>query len=139
MRVFSHAVAVAAVVLATASLGWADPPASGGRGKSDRGGADTSKHDSDRSGRVERHHYGGQRPTPVVHWGGAYRPPYSPGYPYPVSPGYYPVYPDYYPVYPGWYSPYPPPIYLPAEELYGPRAVQRFMGVDHWFRPSQPS
>jgi tetratricopeptide (TPR) repeat protein len=36
--------------------------------------------------------------------------------------------------YPYWY-PYPgpvvlPPLYLPAEEIYGPQAVRRFMGID---------
>jgi len=41
-----------------------------------------------------------------------------------------------YPYYPSYYYPYyPPPLYIPAEELYGPGPVQRLMGVDHWFRP----
>jgi len=51
----------------------------------------------------------------------------------------YPRYPGYYPPYRAWYPPYyVPPVYVPAEELYGPRAVQRFMGVEHWFEPSEP-
>ncbi len=148
MRVLPKLLIVVAVVLTAASLAWADPPESDRRGKParggpDRGGDDVSKHDSDRSGRVERHHYGGYRPPSVVHWGGAYRVPYSPSYGYPVYPDYYPAYPGYYPAYPGyssWYPPfYAPPIHIPAEELYGPRAVQRFMGVDHWFQQPQPS
>lgn len=145
MRVVPKALAVAAIVLTVASVGLADPPSSDRRDKPDRGGpgrggADASKHDSDRSGRVERHHYGGHRPPHGVHWGGAYRVPYTPSYGYPVYPEYYPAYPGYYPGYSGWYPPYyAPPIHIPAEELYGPRAVQRFMGVDHWFQQPQPS
>ena len=70
----------------------------------------------------------------MPYWGGAYRVPVP--YPHP-----YPAYPGYYPPYPAWYPPYyVPPVYLPAEQLYGPRAVQRLMGVDHWFQqPQVPS
>ncbi|MFZ5832154.1 MAG: hypothetical protein ACOY3P_18885, partial [Planctomycetota bacterium] len=32
---------------------------------------------------------------------------------------------------PVWY----PPAVLPAEELYGPKPIQRLMGIDHWFEP----
>jgi len=49
--------------------------------------------------------------------------------PYPVYP-YWPRYWYYpYPDWP-WYPYYLPPVYLPAETLYGPEAVKRFMGVD---------
>jgi tetratricopeptide (TPR) repeat protein len=65
-------------------------------------------------GHPHRHHY---RP----HCGGAYR------YPYPYG---YPAYPYGYSSYRYWYA----PIYIPAERLYGPGAVQRFMGVDQWGR-----
>jgi len=52
--------------------------------------------------------------------------------------GYYyrDYYPQYgYPYYPDSFYYYSAPLYIPAEELYGPEAVKRFMGVDHWFRP----
>ena len=61
-------------------------------------------------------------------------PRYSSGYGYPYYPDYGYPYP---PVYYGWRYYYPPPLYIPAEELYGPRAVQRFMGVDQWFAPKR--
>jgi hypothetical protein len=73
------------------------------------------------------------------HW--AYPPGWSPywaAYPYYSShswPGYWygPGYPSYAPYYDG-----PivlPPLYLPAEVLYGPEAVKRFMGLDRWNVP----
>jgi hypothetical protein len=64
--------------------------------------------------------------------------PYYYGSPYP----YYAPYPSYYPggygYYPYYVSPYsyygpgyiyPPPVLIPPETLYGPRAVRRFMGA----------
>lgn len=69
-------------------------------------------------------------PRPVYPYGG-YSPYYS-GYPGYYSPGYgyYPYPPSY--GYPRFYHRgylYPPPVYLPAERLYGPQALRRFMGV----------
>jgi len=67
-------------------------------------------------------------PSPVYPYGSGYVP-YGSGY------GYYPPYQGYYPTYRGYPRGYyrgylyPPPIYLPAERLYGPQAVKRFMGV----------
>ena len=55
--------------------------------------------------------------------------------PSPYGYGYYPSYNNgYYPQYGysrGYYRGYfyPPPIYLPAERLYGPQAMRRFMGA----------
>lgn len=51
-----------------------------------------------------------------------------------AGPGVYPyyLYPGYgWPYYPPGYGPvtYLPPVWMPAERLYGPQAVQRFMGV----------
>jgi len=75
-----------------------------------------------------------QRVVPAPSYGyPTYHPgysPYYPGYSYP-SYGYYPNYSRYY-RYPRVYYRgylYPPPVYLPAERLYGPQAVRRFMGV----------
>ena len=59
--------------------------------------------------------------------------------PYYVNPSYhyYHGYPSYYPRYYGYYPQYgygyrgymyPPPVAIPAETLYGPQAVRRFMG-----------
>lgn len=53
--------------------------------------------------------------------------------PYPYGDGYYPRYshsPYYHYPY-GYYRGYlyPPPVYVPAERLYGPQAMRRFMGV----------
>jgi tetratricopeptide (TPR) repeat protein len=132
MRAFISALTVGAVVLAAATVGLADPqPSSRDRGRhSGRHDADSSRGDSEHSGRTERHYYGGHRHPYTPYWGGAYRVPAT---------ALYPAYPGYYPPYPAWYPPYYiPPLYLPAEELYGPRAVQRFMGVDHWFQQPQP-
>ena len=129
MRFFLKAIGGMAVTLAVAGVGLAetrtpDPDRRGGRDRRENDAAD-------RSGRSERHYYYSSRRRPYApYWGGAYRVPVP--YPYPAYPGYYPPYPAYYPPY------YVPPVYIPAEELYGPRAVQRFMGVDHWFQPSQP-
>jgi len=63
--------------------------------------------------------------------------PYYIGYGSPYYPGYRPYYPGGYGYYPYYQVPYPyyrgpivyPPIYVPAEPLYGPRALRRFMGV----------
>ncbi len=66
-------------------------------------------------------HYGAYRHYPYSPYGygyGYYRYPYS--------------YPYYSRAYRGYY--YPGPVFLPAETLYGPEAMKRFMGVDHWFR-----
>ena len=40
-----------------------------------------------------------------------------------------------YPYYPSLYGSYLPPAYLPAEEVYGPRAAQRFIGMDNQSPP----
>ncbi len=40
-----------------------------------------------------------------------------------------------YPYYPPLYSSYLPPLYLPAEDLFGPRAAQRILGGDNPPRP----
>lgn len=56
---------------------------------------------------------------------------YRPGYGY--GPGYDYIYP--YPSYP-WPRYYMGPLYLPAETMYGPEAVKRFMGVDQTPAPS---
>lgn len=69
-----------------------------------------------------RHHGG------AYHYGYAY--PYRYGYPYPLDPYWNG----------GWsFDPYwgpPPPLFLPAETLYGPEAVKRFMGADQVAPPS---
>lgn len=59
--------------------------------------------------------------------------PWAPGVPY-YGPGY--------PYYDGWpyygYYPYPyalPPLFAPAESLYGPQAVQRFLGIGRTSAP----
>jgi len=133
MRVCLTAIAFAAFVLGAASVGLAEQrfPDRDGRGHPGRHDRDSAGGGSDHTGRSERHHYGGHRRPSLPYWGGAYRVPV----PYPYA---YPAYPGYYPPYRAWYPPYyVPPVYLPAEELFGPRAVQRFMGVDHWFQQSQ--
>ena len=82
---------------------------------------------------VRNHNDGVQRP----HYYGVYYPNGLNGYYSYGTYGYDPYYGYGYDSYP-YVSPYyynPPPIFLPAEELYGPLAMQRFMGVDHWFRP----
>jgi len=92
---------------------------SGGGHGSHGGGYHSGKHHH----KHYKHHGYQKRHRP--YYGGAYRYPYP--YPYPAYPhGYYPYGYSRY----GWSL---PPIYLRAEELYGPKAVQRFMGVDHWF------
>lgn len=56
--------------------------------------------------------------------------------PYRQDYGYYPSYDGYY-QQPSYYYPrryyrgyrYPTPVFVPAETLYGPQAVKRFMGV----------
>lgn len=129
MRGILTASAFLSCFLATASAALAEPPSRerDRQGEFGRRHGDWSGDEAERSGRSQRHYYRRQRPS---HWGGAYRVPVP--YPYPAYPGYYPPYPGYYPPY------YLPPVVLPAEELYGPGAVQRFMGVDHWFQPQQP-
>jgi len=86
--------------------------------------ADRGEHDGDHHGRFDRrgHHRFRGRP---------YR--YPPYYHHPHPPAIIGPALPYYPPY--YYPYYPPPLYIPSEELYGPGAVQRFMGVDHWFRP----
>lgn len=128
MRVIIAALAAAAFLLMAASAGLAQPEDGDRGGRSGRRGGDSSHEDF---GRSEQHYYGRHRQPHPPYWGGAYRVPT----PYPYA---YPPYPGYYPPYPVWYPPYYlSPVYLPAEELYGPRAVQRFMGVDHWFQQPQ--
>ena len=56
--------------------------------------------------------------------------PYGSGYPYGYSYGYTPYVP-----YTPYAWPYPPPVFMPAELLYGPQAMLRFMGVSHWGNP----
>ncbi len=132
MRVFLTASGILACFLAFGNAARGEPPfpERDEGGHFGRHGADAFGQDADRSEHSERHYYRRHRRSHSPHWGGAYRVPIP--YPYPAYPGYYPPYPGYYPPY------YIPPVYIPAEELYGPRAVQRFMGVDHWFRPQQP-
>ena len=50
----------------------------------------------------------------------------------------YPYYDDWWPYYPPGYGGvyYLPPVWMPAEYLYGPQAVQRFMGVGVPARPA---
>jgi hypothetical protein len=53
------------------------------------------------------------------------------GHPYyrPYYPGGYGHYPYYHPPYPYYHGPVVyPPIYVPPETMYGPRAMNRFMG-----------
>ncbi len=59
-----------------------------------------------------------------------YRVYYPPVYGYPTYYGYPPPYPlyRYYPRY-SEYHYYYGPVFVPAETLYGPQAVQRFIGV----------
>ena len=59
--------------------------------------------------------------VPYSYYYGPYRPYYPGGY------GYYPRYVAPYSYYGPRYI-YPPPVAIPAESLYGPRAVRRFMG-----------
>jgi hypothetical protein len=67
-------------------------------------------------------------PRPQPYYGYAY--PYYYGYDpyYPPVYGYRPYYRAPYPYYSRGYV-YPPLIAVPAETLYGPRAVRRFMGA----------
>jgi Tfp pilus assembly protein PilF len=66
-----------------------------------------------------RHH--GGHPWTAYPWVDPYW-----GYPYPAYP-----YPYYLGINGGVFGPYvAPPLYLPAEALYGPQAIRRFMGVD---------
>jgi tetratricopeptide (TPR) repeat protein len=86
------------------------------------------------AGDNHNHNDGVYRP----HYYGVYYPNGLNGYPYgtygyDAYRGYGYGYDSYLYGSPYYYS--PPPIFLPAEELYGPLAMQRFMGVDHWFRP----
>lgn len=122
---------IVAILVASPYSGRANQPFSDGdrSGRSGRRGPDWASDASERSRPWARRYYGGSRPSHKPYWGGAYRFPA----PYPYS-----AYPGYYPPHPAWYSPYYlPPVHVPAEELYGPRAVQRFMGVDHWFQQPQ--
>lgn len=101
--------------------------------------------------RTGEHHHGGSQP--YFYGYRVYRPGVIAGFGYPnysYDPYYgygysYDSYGSYgYPYqYPYSYStPYynnyyynPPPIFMPAEQLFGPLAVQRFLGVDNWSRP----
>jgi hypothetical protein len=88
--------------------------------------------------RSERHRR--WRPSHPVRPG--YHPHYGHGYGYYYPPGYvydpYYVYPPPYPPYSPYYWRYPPPVYLPAETLYGPEAVKRFMGADRMQSAANP-
>jgi len=84
---------------------------------------------SRRQGRM--HHrpaHPGHYPSYDYGYGHGYSDPYyRPGYRYhPYRVDTFTSYP--YPAHPPYYWRYPPPIYLPAETLYGPEAVKRFMG-----------
>lgn len=61
----------------------------------------------------------GRPEAPAYDFG--WRPPYPYPYPYPVPYPYPPYYGDVYVL---------PPVWLPAESLYGPQAVRRFLGAD---------
>ena len=63
---------------------------------------------------------GPRHPRKHRYHGHRYRPHYYPPYGHP----YY-VYPPYY----GYRYPYYAPIYIPAETMYGPQALKRFLGV----------
>jgi len=65
----------------------------------------------------------GYRPHPYIYPRYRYPYPYSYPYPYPYQPPYYF---NYY-----WTA----PLYIPAEALYGPQAVKRFMGAGQMNRP----
>jgi len=58
-----------------------------------------------------------------------------------VIPYYVPY--DYWYGPPYWYPYYPyryyPPVFLPAETLYGPGPIMRMMGVSHWFQSPSPA
>jgi len=86
------------------------------------GRLDRSSNSSERNHSGDRRHHGvHKKHSHHYYWPGyrrAYRYPYGYDYGYPY--GYYP--------YRYWNA----PIYVPAETVYGPGAVQRFMGVDHW-------
>ena len=79
----------------------------------------------------------GQSHHAPYHRPGYYRPSYGGVYrdPYQYDPYGYDYGPYDYP----YHYPYPPyyiaPLYIPAEELYGPQAVNRFMGWGNWNRP----
>jgi tetratricopeptide (TPR) repeat protein len=69
-------------------------------------------------------------------WGGYYGPGFVGGYYggcYPYGPGYYDIYSPYgiyyAPSY-GYSQYYLPPVFAPAELLYGPRAVKQFLGIN---------
>jgi len=69
------------------------------------------------------------------YYGRAYRHPY-PYEPYAYDAGYPGYgYPYPYPYYPPYYY-HPPPLFIPAETLYGPQAVRRFFGFDRWDLPA---
>lgn len=100
-----------------------------------RGGA---SHGGHHDGHVKhRHRYRHYYPHSGyrMYYGGAYRYPYGYGYPYDYGYGYPYTYPNAY-----WYSRYQyAPIHIPAEQLYGPQALKRFMGVDQPSGGQQPS
>jgi len=138
-----------AVVLVLADRATAQrrpPQAEGRHGPGDR----RAHHAPGRHGPAHdmlRHGHGNVHPRPRVYspdrfgprWGGAYR--YEPRWTYDFDYSYgrypysYPYPPGGYPYYWPYYYRYPPPVFLPAETIYGPEAMKRFMGVDHWFRP----
>lgn len=64
------------------------------------------------------HHYRSYR---YGYCSGGYGGPYS-------YDAYYGYSDPYYYAWPPFYYAYPPPVWLPAENLYGPQAMQRFMG-----------
>ena len=62
--------------------------------------------------------------------------PYGSGYGYGYDYGYDPYRSEVYSPYRSYYGrPYLPPIYLPAETIYGPQAVKRFLGWGNENRP----
>ncbi|HUE72649.1 MAG TPA: tetratricopeptide repeat protein [Pirellulaceae bacterium] len=65
------------------------------------------------------------------YWPGAYRGFYGGFYDSPLCYGPYDPYGIYYRPYDGFSSYYLPPVFAPAELLYGPRAVQQFWGLSN--------
>ena len=148
MRLFLALFASAAWMAVTASTGFAaadepnnDHRRSMGNLRPDHRTAGPAVEGSPPPESARRRGWIDQRPLDHEHY-----PPYDHGYwhhghRYPFDYGYdpyyaypYPPYPPYPPYY--WRYPYVPPVYIPAEALYGPQAVKRFMGVDQMVPPA---
>jgi len=74
-------------------------------------------------GRIEPGTFGPDSVEKYPDYGDTYWPGYYPPYDYPYYPYY--VYPPRY----RWRYPYFVPLYVPAEAMYGPQALMRFLGV----------